>query len=544
MDRQTISSCLRPAAGFVVLQLCLCFALWAVAAVHCQAGIGIYNWQISAADGAFPVRIGYRLNCAGSVSIEMLDEADQVVAVLGPFEEPAGLCQREWDGSGAGTGLRRCRARIRASNPGIGTSGKLERLAGHSGVRDIYGVAVDRWPASPGYGTIYVSNCVSGGRLLAYYADGSPKRGFGGNPSSNALALGFSTLVGRSPWGVGVDEAGRIYVASSAAGSTSGIKVFDHLGNLLRHVFVSQAQSISWLEGLSASGGMEIYESLGAVVRASGIEQELWSDVIVPGVPNAQTRQMCFEPGGMACYVAVRGISTDPDLPNEGVFRYTRRESGEWVRDTEFDCGLRAFTSGAYIAANYAAGVTCDSRGPEGPYRSRWLWVGLDCPSNQFGGNVVRKRLPDGEPEFFWGPGVASRIIASDSAGNLFLEHASMPSSDPLWPGWSLMAPGGEPSSDMQLTGFVQLSGSASPEPVDTVQEALSRADGGLVEFTVGKTVSAVFAGCFYIAEPDQCRGVRCQSLVSVMEGDVVRVRGRLQTVEGERVLIDVETIP
>jgi len=67
----------------------------------------------------------------------------------------------------------------------------------------------------------------------------------------------------------------------------------------------------------------------------------------------------------------------------------------------------------------------------------------------------------------------------------------------------------------------------------ETVAEAKTKPDRQAIEL-VGKTVSAVFLGSFYIQEDDRSSGVKVVSNASVAEGDRVRVIGVLGTSAGE----------
>ncbi len=62
------------------------------------------------------------------------------------------------------------------------------------------------------------------------------------------------------------------------------------------------------------------------------------------------------------------------------------------------------------------------------------------------------------------------------------------------------------------------------------------RTDGQTIDI-IGKAVSAVFSGAFYIEEDDRSSGIKIDSSEKVAVGDRVRVVGKLATVAGERVI-------
>lgn len=526
--------------------LSIALIIFAAFSIPARAAVGIYNRNISAVGESPPVTIEYRLNCAASVSIEITTESSQVVCTLGPFQESAGLHSHQWDGTGALPGSNLYRARITATSDAVGSPGSLVKLSECTGFGYIYGLAVDRFDTSPGCGTIYVSYVRGTGYLKAYNADGSMKLGFGGSPSDNTLNLDFVySFTGGAPWGIGVDSQGNIYTACKSTGTNTGVKVFDYSGNELYHVFQTQYQGNVWLDGLTGPNGLEVYETLGppfeTTVRASRIIDEQWQTVMDPGIPGTQVKQICFEPGGSACYVAVNGYSSDPENPNVGVVRFLRQPDGSWTKDAAFDCGLKDYVSPSATAAEKAFGVSCDARDPDGPYKTTSLWMGLDCGNDQFGGNIARKTLPAGQTVLFAGPDLKARIVGSDSVGNLVLEYGT---SVPLWTKWGIFAPGGEASSDVRMTGWVRIGSGAAPDLVDRICEIRTKPDGRLVELRTAKTVSAVFSGCFYIQESDRCCGIRVESAAQVSPGDLVRLRGQTGTSYGERTIEEVEILP
>ena len=68
------------------------------------------------------------------------------------------------------------------------------------------------------------------------------------------------------------------------------------------------------------------------------------------------------------------------------------------------------------------------------------------------------------------------------------------------------------------------------------ISTSKARADGQVVDL-IGKTVSAVFDGMFYVQEEDRSSGIKVTSDVPVAIGDKVRVIGQLATNAGEREL-------
>lgn len=511
--------------------------------VAALGAIGVYDWSATTTSGEPPVQIQYRLNIAGSVAIEILDQAGRAVHTLGPFEETAGLQIHQWDGSGAANNGA-YRVRITASSPGSGSPGTLVRLFGGQGSLSIYGLAIDRFAESPGYGTIYVSNVIPGGRVRAYRPDGSVKTEFGTN---GVLDLGFSTYPRNAPYGIGIDRLGCIYVSQTSVSQTQyGVKVFDYLGREMEqyHVFPAQAKGIFWLEGLVGPQGPEVYESYGDQVRACVIGDTDWHTAI-PAIAGTTPKQFCFETGGQACYVATYGPSSDPGEPNPGVSRYVRQSGGEWTRDAGFDCGLSGHLYGPLPASERVVGVSCDARAAGTPngYGATSLWMGLDSRNDTFGGNIVRKSLGDGALTFFGGPDSRSRFVAADAVGNVAIEYGVPLGTDPLWSWWGLYAPCGEPSTDTRTTAAFVLAGSASPEVLSTLSELKARPDGTLVVMSAGKLVTAAYDGCFYIGEALGSCGLKVKCATPVAEGALVRVGGALGTEYGERVLEEAEVL-
>lgn len=504
-----------------------------------SAAIGIYEFSASSS-GSAPVHISYRLNCPGHVTIDILDQDGRVVSSLGGFDDvPGAVVTHDWDGAGAHPGVAHYKARIKAENPGSGEEnrGKLERLFGGSISKSIYGLAVDRYPESPAYGTVYISD-TTGYRIRAYHPDGTVKTEFGTN---GMATLGFTAVTKTSPHGIGIDRLGQIYVACSGAStSKTGVKVFDYTGKEIEpyHVFASQAQGIFWLDGLMGPQGPEIYESYRDQIRACVIGDADWHTAI-PAIPGTSTKQICFETGGQACYVAIDGISTDPANPNPGVVRYVRQTDGQWSRDAEFDCKLSTLVSSTITAAQLASGVSCDARVPNPPsrYGATSLWIALEYGNLATGidGDIVRRMLTDDTMTVFKGPDPRGRIVAADSVGNVAIETAS--STDAYWSSWGLYAPGGEASTDERTTGLFDLAGETAPKVVSQVDEAKNEKDGSLVELGAGKLVTAVFDGCFYIADSEHSSGLKVESAETVGVGSTLRVRGTLGTENGERVL-------
>ena len=136
------------------------------------------------------------------------------------------------------------------------------------------------------------------------------------------------------------------------------------------------------------------------------------------------------------------------------------------------------------------------------------------------------------------------RIVAADALGNVAIEYGTQDKWDSPWSAWGFFVPGGEgETSDVRITDAVLIAGSGSPELVDRICELRARPDGSVVELVVGKAVSAVFADCFYIEESDRCCGIRIDGPAAISAGDIVKVRGRLSTERGERLLADAEIV-
>lgn|GEM_PF-6967872 len=523
----------RPFPQLLVLSL-ICIIALLSSRSPVSAAIGVYNFTAGATSGTLPISIDYRLNCPGEVTIEIRDNDDHPVNTLGPFTETAGLHSHEWDGAGAPNGTGTYRARITATHSDTGTPGVLNRLCGGTSTASIYGLAVDRFPDSPGYGTIYVSQVGARGTLRAYNADGSPKDWLAGNRDGNALNLGFNTAPQSSPWGIGVDRLGNIYVACSTGIVNSGVKVFDHLGNELHHVFDTQPQGIFWLDGLAGPQGLEVYEALSDYVRACIVGDTTWHTAIGP-ISSTTVRQICFDPSGAACYLATSGSSSDPQRPNPGVTRYARQPGGEWAEDASFDCGLSGIVSGSMSAAYYATGVSCTATS---------LWMGLNCGNLQFGGNgnIARKLLPNGQTTLFIGPGLTkARFVAADSVGNVAVDGGY--NSTDLWSNWALYAPAGETTSDTRLTNWVSIAGAAQRKVVNRIRDMKQEPPDSPVQLSSGRCVTAVFADCFYIEEDDRSSGVRVKCATPVSEGSYVKVGGTMSSEQGERYLADAEII-
>lgn len=86
---------------------------------------------------------------------------------------------------------------------------------------------------------------------------------------------------------------------------------------------------------------------------------------------------------------------------------------------------------------------------------------------------------------------------------------------------------------------FAQKIGSDEPDiiSVQSISEGKNISDGNWISVD-DKIVSAVFESSFYMQEPDRSSGIRVYA-TGVSEGDMVTVLGRLETVNGERVLLD-----
>lgn len=521
----------------------LCFTALAIILSSSGFGdVGVFNTRFSATDSQPPATIEYRLNCAATVTIDIVNESNQVVRSLGPYSESSGLHSRTWDGTGASAGAHTYRARIRADAAAAGAPGTLQTIFEKTGSATQYGIAIDKCPSSPGYGAIYRSEVCAGGRIWAYYADGSPKLGFGGSQSSNCLSLGLGGTTADSPWGIGVDSQGNIYAArKSALGQQTAIKVFNYQGNLLNQVSASESQGNFWADGIVGPQGNEVYVTVGGLVRTRTMPNPAWNTVMGPAVSTRDVKQLCFETNAAACYVATR--SKTGDSGNQGVARYARQPGGEWTADAGFDSHLDDLSNGYGTPAVYAIGAACDGRDPDGagPYSASVLWVSLDCSNDAFGGNIVRIRLPSGTPEFYPGPGPRGRILAADGVGNVAVEYGTAPT---LWSVFRLCAAGGESSSDTSTTNEIALLGTAAAEELHTIAEVKGRPTGTLVELVSAKVVSAVFADAFYIQEDDGSCALRVEGAASPSLGAAVKVRGQLQTVAGERALVSAEIVP
>lgn len=540
----------RPYLRLLLLgQICslLLLASWNLA----DAAIGIYNFSAQAAGSAMPITIDYRLNSPGLVTIEIRSATDAVVATLGPYDETIGLHSHTWDNGGASLPSGNYRARIYATNDGGSPDlqGTLVPMFEEKAMtQSIYGLTIDRFPESPAYGTIYVSDAYwLGGRLLAYYADGTPKNWVSGDATGNALLLHLGNLPAKAPWGIGVDRHGNVYVSCISTGSSAGVSVFDHQGNKLPYVLQTDPTGIVWLDGLATSGGLEVYETKGATVRYSVLSGDTWTIAMDPGLSGTsiETKGICFETSGTACYVATLGTSSSPENP--GVTRFIRQLNGSWTKDAGFQCGLSQIPFGSsYMAARYATGVSCDSRDPDGdgPYAASTVWVGLGT-NNYYGGNLARVSLPSGTTTLFAGPGGQARFVAADSVGNVAYEH-SKPGGQysDLWSRWIMKAPGGEPSQDARLTNWVSIAGTANRKVLSSITDVKREAPDTLVELSSGRRVSATFDGYFYIEEEDRSAGIKVECATPVAEGASVRVGGRVSGIdEGERYLAEAEIL-
>ncbi len=71
---------------------------------------------------------------------------------------------------------------------------------------------------------------------------------------------------------------------------------------------------------------------------------------------------------------------------------------------------------------------------------------------------------------------------------------------------------------------------------VTGVSDARALPDGQMIRLA-GKTVTAVYSGCFYIEEIDRTSAIRVTSTTPVSAGDVASVIGKLATIDGERVI-------
>lgn len=507
-----------------------------------SAAIGIFNWSMRTTASKPPATIQYRLNCPGTVHIHILDDSNNAVHTLGPYTEASGLHSHSWDGTGINSQSHSYRARITATAQETGTPGTLKRLAGEPNIGFIYGVAVDKCPTSPGYGTIYVSRTQYGGAIRAFYPDGTPKNDFGPDPNTNLLNLGFEAASDLAPWGIGVDDLGNIYTACRARGQATGIKVFDYLGNQLYHVFPAELQGNLWLAGLARGSSLEVYETIGSTVRYADLASPAWTEAVT-FPPGLAAKQLDFEPGGNAFYVATSGYSGS--LTNIGVWRFIRQENGAWQRESSFDPGLSGIIVNGQSAAWYTFGASCDALDPDGdgPCTCSRLWMGLNITTNYFGGNIIRKNLPTGSLDLFSGPGKVSRIVAADAVGNVVLEY-DVTDSGNIWSNWGIYAPAGELSTDTRTTGPVTFTGSQSVIEVHSIAMLRNLPDAVVVELMAPKIVTAVYSGRFYMVDADRSGGIRVDSSIPVSEGAEIKLRGVLATREGERTLIDTEIVP
>jgi uncharacterized lipoprotein YddW (UPF0748 family) len=73
------------------------------------------------------------------------------------------------------------------------------------------------------------------------------------------------------------------------------------------------------------------------------------------------------------------------------------------------------------------------------------------------------------------------------------------------------------------------------------IAEATNNPDGTVVIIDQPKVVTGVFGSYFYIQESDRTRGLRIESSSAVNIGDLVRVAGRLSTIDGERCIVEAE---
>lgn len=529
---------MRPTLIFTLTLLTLC--LHSITSI---AAIGIFNHQLQLTDNTLPATIQYRLNSPGTVTIEIIDDSNSVVHTLGPYSETAGLHLHQWQGEGISGQSHSYRARIGATAPQTGIPGTLTRLAGENTIGYIYGLAVDKCPTSPGYGTIYVSRTIPGGAIRAFHADGTPKNDFGPDPNTNILNLGFESTSNTSPWGIGVDDQGNIYTACRSTGSSVGIKVFDYRGNQLYHVFPVEPQGIFWLAGTATGAQPEIFETTGQIIRRAGVSSQSWTELA--RFPTGVTaKQLAFQPGGEVFYVAASGNNSM--APNRGVWRFTKQPDGSWLIDAGFDTGLSGLVAeNNQLASWYATGVSCDGLDPDGPgpLTCSRLWIGLDTGSAYFGGNIMRKTLPNGALDRFNSPGKVARIVAADGVGNIALEYDIVDSTG-IWSNWGLYAPAGEASSDTRTTAAVTLSGTQTAVQIDSLAGVRNLADGVLIELTTAKTVTAVFTDCCYIGETDRSCGIKITGLANISEGTAVKIKGALTTQNGEKQISNAEIIP
>lgn len=540
---------IRPCLRLLILsQLCILFL-----ASYCtpiQAAIGVYNFTATATGSAMPIQVDYRLNCDGEVTIEIHDGNDAPVATLGPFQETIGVHSHTWDNGGNPVAGGNYRAVIKATgnydSASLGTL--VPMFADQAITASIYGLAIDRFAESPAYGTIYVSQATgSGGRLLAYYADGTPKNWSSPNGVGNALPLGLGTMPATAPWGIGVDKLGNVYVSCTLGVASAGVSVFDYQGNKLPYVLQADPSGIVWLDGLSTANGVEVYETKGATVRYSVLSGDHWTTAMDPGIVGAtiKTKGICFETGGSACYVATYGKADSGDA-NPGITRFVRQADGSWTKDPSFDMGLsQIMFQSPNTAAYYAWGVSCDARDPdqEGPYTASSLWVGFSIMNGDHG-NIARRKLPNGPTTLFTGPLGSARFVAADSVGNVAYEYGASYGNYPvLWSHWRLWSPGGEESADTRATNWVAIAAPAQRKIVDKILDLKNEPPDSQVQLPLARRVTAVFADCFYIEEDDRSSGIRVKCSTPVSEGSYVKLGGRMSSEGGERCLADAEVI-
>lgn len=530
----------------VVMIICKSAGFWRLAPVlavvlistAAYAAIGVYEHKATLSEDASCVTISYRLNCPGEVTIDILDSSNGVIQTLGPFAEAAGLQSHEWQPDGAAT---TCKARISATCTQSGEPNKLVNLYTKSRSNSIRGIAVDFYAQSPGYGTIYVASAKDS-QLLAYNPDGSNKPWDAPNASGNILTLGMGANM--SPWGVSVDRLGNIYVASkSTTSGKSGIKVLDYRGNELYYILTAEPQKIFWLAGVATDNGLEVFESLDGYVRSSPIINPTWSTV-VGHATDTIGRQICFEVGGNACYVATSGINP----ANPGVTRYIRQPDNTWLPDANFDCGLNQIIDTSNRPATRCAyGVSCDSQTPfaSGSYNARYLWIGLNSTSGNYGGNVLRLPL-DGQsaaPTLLRGVGGRIRIIAADAVGNIVMETDATADIDALWSNWGVYAFPGETNIDIRTTNTFTTGGVIEAQEISRICECRNLPDGAVVQLISAKPVTAVFDGCIYIEEPDRSCAIKAECDCQVTVGSTIKVIGTMATKSGERALVNAQVV-
>lgn len=83
----------------------------------------------------------------------------------------------------------------------------------------------------------------------------------------------------------------------------------------------------------------------------------------------------------------------------------------------------------------------------------------------------------------------------------------------------------------------VDFKGIGEGDILDSIAEARQRPDGWSVGLPFSP-VAGTFADCFYLEEATRFAGIRVNSSTPVLEGNLVRIFGRLSTVGGERILI------